>query len=54
MTDYAKKTGVEYTIEHSTFTASVPTVTAWGVSGEGASTATVTVSADATYAESAN
>ena len=54
LTDYAKKTGVEYTIEHSTFTASVPTVTAWGVSGEGASTATVTVSADATYAESAN
>jgi len=53
LTDYAKKTGVEYTIEHSTFTASVPTVTAWGVSGEGASTAVVTVSADATYAESA-
>ena len=53
LTDYAKKTGVKNTIETATITATVPTLTAWGIDSS-TGTASVTVSnISATYAEPA-
>lgn len=51
LTDYAKRTGVENTIETTTITARVPTLTAWGNDNSTGTVGVEVVSIAATYAE---
>lgn len=51
LTDYAKKSGVENTIETATITARVPTLTAWGNDNSTGTVGVEVVSIAATYAE---
>lgn len=53
LTDYAKKSGVENTIETATITARVPTLTAWGNDNSTGTVGVEVVSIAATYAEPA-
>ncbi len=51
LTNYAKKTGVENTIETATITARVPTLTTWGNDNSTGTVGVEVVSIAATYAE---